>query len=601
MGGSMKTFLKWLALAAILGAGPVHAQTFNLFKPANGILKGSTSTYVTSAAANTDVIGLWSGTADSSHCLSGAGTLVSCSGGGGSPGGSNTQVQFNSSGSFGASSNFTYNSGSNILQLGGSTTPGQYSVGVPDSMTISGASLPVPGYAINSNIQGLYESHSFTSSPTLSAWYYGVRARGTQASPSAAASGDYANSFLGAIYDGTNYDWVAHIHLGLDASPSTNVSPGFIDMQVTPAASNTPVSVLKLDHFGAFYVNGSAGTAGNCIVSGGAGVATSWASCGGGGGSPGGSNTQVQYNASGSFAGDANFTWTTGSQLLTLNSSASGLTEQLQVKNTSGNPGIGIYESAASSAPFWITSVSSVFEMGMANGGGVLSGPAFLSSYNSSTRVINYSRIYGGGGSNSLGVEASGEISVSGSNGTSGQCIESQGTGTQAHYANCGAVFSANTSATSAASIAVGQQYCVAPTSTQSITSSTTYTTDTAMSFTSIPVGRYKFDLTADWTYTASTGGVKAQVTFVSGTGTGPIYSGVANCNQAAATFASSENSSAGFACTGTPGSDAMAQAAGYFTVTGSANVALQWAQNSSNGTATVRDSVGQFCITRVN
>jgi hypothetical protein len=35
----------------------------------------------------------------------------------------------------------------------------------------------------------------------------------------------------------------------------------------------------------------------------------SWAASGGGGGSPGGSNTQIQFNNSGAFGGSANLTW----------------------------------------------------------------------------------------------------------------------------------------------------------------------------------------------------------------------------------------------------------------------------------------------------
>ena len=39
------------------------------------------------------------------------------------------------------------------------------------------------------------------------------------------------------------------------------------------------------------------------------GTAFAWATAGGGGGSPGGSNTQVQFNSSGSFGGSSAFTW----------------------------------------------------------------------------------------------------------------------------------------------------------------------------------------------------------------------------------------------------------------------------------------------------
>lgn len=89
----MKKFLgrlTGLAIGALLGASlPVLAATFNLFSPATGILKGSASTYVTTAAASADVISLWSGSCDVSHFLrgdgtcatAGAGTVTSVSGG----------------------------------------------------------------------------------------------------------------------------------------------------------------------------------------------------------------------------------------------------------------------------------------------------------------------------------------------------------------------------------------------------------------------------------------------------------------------------------------------------------------------------------------
>ncbi len=56
------TFLLLGCLLYSLSASPA---TFNLFSPATGILKGSTSTYVTSAAASSDVIATFSGTCNS--------------------------------------------------------------------------------------------------------------------------------------------------------------------------------------------------------------------------------------------------------------------------------------------------------------------------------------------------------------------------------------------------------------------------------------------------------------------------------------------------------------------------------------------------------
>jgi hypothetical protein len=77
----MKTLLRLLCLMPAL----VSAQAFNLFQPATGILKGSASTYVTTAAASSDVISLWTGTcnattflrADGSCQAGNAGTVTS--------------------------------------------------------------------------------------------------------------------------------------------------------------------------------------------------------------------------------------------------------------------------------------------------------------------------------------------------------------------------------------------------------------------------------------------------------------------------------------------------------------------------------------------
>jgi len=62
--------------------------------------------------------------------------------------------------------------------------------------------------------------------------------------------------------------------------------------------------------------NGSVGTAGQILTSGGSGNVY-W-STGGGGGSPGGANTQIQFNDSGSFGGDAGLTYNKTTDALTV-------------------------------------------------------------------------------------------------------------------------------------------------------------------------------------------------------------------------------------------------------------------------------------------
>jgi hypothetical protein len=71
-----------LSVGIITGTLPVANGGTNA-ATLTGIVKGNGGTSAFSAAVASDVIGLFSGSADSSHCTSGAGTLVSCAGGGG--------------------------------------------------------------------------------------------------------------------------------------------------------------------------------------------------------------------------------------------------------------------------------------------------------------------------------------------------------------------------------------------------------------------------------------------------------------------------------------------------------------------------------------
>lgn len=89
-----------------------------------------------------------------------------------------------------------------------------------------------------------------------------------------------------------------------------------------------------------------------------------WAAPSGGGGTPGGSNRQIQYNNSGAFGADANFSWSTGSNLLVGTSTDNGV-DKLQVSgsaiatrlkvNTSGQTlEINNYYSGGNGRNIWI-------------------------------------------------------------------------------------------------------------------------------------------------------------------------------------------------------------------------------------------------------
>jgi hypothetical protein len=312
-----------------------------------------------------------------------------------SAGGATTQVQFNTSGAFTGSSNFTYNTGSDILNLGTSLVPGTFSVGQPDSMTISGTALPAAGFAINSNTQGNVEAHSYSSTAVNGSTIYGARTRGTISSPTVVVNGDNLLTLGGAGYDGTNYNWGAHIHFLADGTPSANVLPGAIDFQTTPSASNVPVSVLKLDHVGSYWVNGSQGTSGNVLTSAGTG-ASAWGTV-----NLASSNSVSSIlgavnggtgNGFASFAGPA-----TSTKTFTLpNASANILTDNAAVTVPQGGTGVGTLTAHGVLLGEGTSNVSAVAALAADNlllGQGVTSDPAAVALTNcgDTTHALAYS------------------------------------------------------------------------------------------------------------------------------------------------------------------------------------------------------------------
>lgn len=158
-----------------------------------------------------DVLGWIDGTG------TGQGNLAS---GNGVPGGSNTQVQFNDSGSFGGSANLTYDKTNVVLSAGASPNSVQAghtptALNTTDFLEIHGNTTQV----LNSNyrIGGLsIYGHSANSSPIFT---FG-RSNGTQASPAAIVNGDNFARFNFIGYNGSGY--VAGSTIFLNASENWN-------------------------------------------------------------------------------------------------------------------------------------------------------------------------------------------------------------------------------------------------------------------------------------------------------------------------------------------------------------------------------------------
>lgn len=98
-------------------------------------------------------------------------------------------------------------------------------------------------------------------------------------------------------------------------------SSGYVGIQGAAAAGSTTYTLPAAD-----------GTSGQVLSTNGTGT-LSWATASSGG-TPGGSNTQIQFNDSGSFGGDADFTWNKTTNTLTINSinvskGASGISTNL--------------------------------------------------------------------------------------------------------------------------------------------------------------------------------------------------------------------------------------------------------------------------------
>lgn len=199
------------------------------------------------AVANLTILG---GSANYILATDGAGNLSwKASGAGGNPGGGNTTVQFNDENSFGGDNAFTFNKTTGVM-----TVP--------------------------------YISSNFTG------------------------NGANLTSLNGANVTGTvaNATYAVNSGTAIVASLATNVT-GASQGNITSLGTLTGLTVngtSTLGNIGNVKITG--GSANFYLQTDGTGN-LSWVPGGGGGGNPGGSNTQIQYNNAGVFSGSPNLVW----------------------------------------------------------------------------------------------------------------------------------------------------------------------------------------------------------------------------------------------------------------------------------------------------
>jgi hypothetical protein len=313
-------------------------------------------------------------------------------GGGGSPGGASTNVQFNSSGAFGGSSNFTWNNGSQLLTvIAASAGSAGLAVGTGYIQSDKGF-LATAGTGTAYNVfqapgGGMY-AKSFTAlnyvqagnsngTPTLTtgdSFHAGALYFDTGTMTFQAYDGSTWNSLSGGTGTpggaNTNVQYNNSGAFGGSANFTFNSATRLLTVTTAAATAGIAVGTGYMQADAGFLATGGSCTAYNCIQAPGGGVAalafvgtryvqtgngavdptavsgdsfhagalyystsssclkvhngTSFSCVSGAGGTPGGSNTQVQFNNSGAFGGSANFIWNNGSQLLTVTAASAG-------------------------------------------------------------------------------------------------------------------------------------------------------------------------------------------------------------------------------------------------------------------------------------
>jgi hypothetical protein len=253
-------------------------------------------------------------------------------GGNGIPGGSNTQVQFNDAGTFGGDSGFTYNKITNTLQVenisSGDSLDDTVSITgnlvVTGNVTISQDISDIGNIVSDGNITATYfigNGSQLTNISTNLANYVRQNAQSNITSVGNLAYLNIDGNLL-SLGNITTSERIA----GGELTIATNVyaSNAAFSSKVTIGSNLTVNSSAILRVAGNINAAGSAnislGTISNIHITGGVNgyvLATdgagnlSWAVNGGGGGngSPGGANTQVQFNKNDNFEGSPYFTF----------------------------------------------------------------------------------------------------------------------------------------------------------------------------------------------------------------------------------------------------------------------------------------------------
>ena len=240
-------------------------------------------------------------------------------GGGGNPGGANTQVQFNNAGAFGGDAGFTYDIDNDLLEAihvggeGGNISNVTYAnitgIGNISVVDLTGATDTVLyGNGVFADISAGASANfaNFAGNITLAA-QPNITSVGTLTTLQIGAGGLSVTGNIGASN-------IAVTETSTFTGPVVISTLGNLTMSGNANLQNSPNIQLPVANL---HIDG--GLNGYVLATNGSGD-LSWTvqSGGGGGGTPGGANTQMQFNDSGAFGGDANVVYNTATNTMTM-------------------------------------------------------------------------------------------------------------------------------------------------------------------------------------------------------------------------------------------------------------------------------------------
>jgi len=492
-------------------------------------------------------------------------------GSGGSPAGSNTQVQFNNSGAFGADAGFTYNSASDLLVLGES--------------------------GVTPHIQGWPGSSSASASLIIE----------TQAGPAGFASGSLT---LQTGAGGSSSSTAGDLNITAGAGGTANGNGG--NIAVTSGAAS------------------GSGTAGTLTVRGGAGGATSTGAAvsviGGAGGSTSGAAGAVSMTGGTPVDGNGGAASLTGSAGVGTNRSGGNATVAAGARTGSGTEGVINFNLAGTTVGQFTTSTAPKLFLGTSSVVGTLSGPNASTPPGLTLRGGDGTGGTSNGGDITIqpGTSANNAGSFSGNlflisgitNGGSGGYL-SMATGanterfrilangawsvgsTGSATGTSGQVLTSNGSS----AVPTWQTPAAAPTILKAVATSdlsrastTTQTADSTLVLSGVAAGTYSFTGNIQFNFAGSgtnPGALMGILTSVSPSNTSRIYAQCGGTNGSAGV--GKVDSTGTSAQTFTFNTDLTTPVAcilsGTLIIASSTDVSLTWAQVTSNATATVRQA----------